>query len=124
MADTVVINSSDITSLNVRDQFAMRALESLIKIHDGNITKDVSIIVNKAYIYAEEMLNKSAEIRTKNGEEEAPETPTEDTVEGKLQAIADKLENIKISIDSVKSALQGTLKIDNPSGDKFDVSGG
>ena len=62
----------------------MRALESLIKIHDGNITKDVSIIVNKAYIYAEEMLNKSAEIRTKNGEEEAPETPTEDTVEGKL----------------------------------------
>ena len=50
-----VVNSSDITSLNVRDQFAMRALESLIKIHDGNITKEVSLIVKKAYVYAEEM---------------------------------------------------------------------
>ena len=124
-----VVNSSDITSLNVRDQFAMRALESLIKIHDGNITKDVSLIVKKAYVYAEEMLNKSAEIRTNHGEipeeeEEEPEVPVADTVEGKLQAIADKLGNLKTSTDNVTSALEGTLKIDNPDGDKLDVSGG
>lgn len=126
MADPIVVNSSDITSLNVRDQFAMRALESLIKIHDGNITKDVSLIVNKAYVYAEEMLNKSAEIRTQKGEipDEEEVIPASDTVEGKLQAIADRLGNTKTAIDNVKDALGETLKIDNPDGDKLDISGG
>lgn len=124
-----------VDSLTVRDQFAMVALEALIHRMNDPIecsTASVRYITDKAYEYANSMMISSAYARAVAGEEEPshdspgtvdvdPDTLSNNT-EKLLNNIHKAIEAEKSELHDVATALAGTIKIDNPTGDTFDVT--
>lgn len=126
------ITANDIKSLNPRDEVAMEVLSHLIeKYEKTNI--GIAPVVKRAYEYADAMLEQSANIR--NANQEGAGTSIADASAGTssgdaaiadvLSTIANKIEANKntTELTAVATALGTTLKVDNPSGEQFDVAG-
>lgn len=127
------IQAKDIKSLNPRDQFAIAALSLLVQKYEST-NAPISKVVERAYQYADTMLNESARLRNANNEgggvdqgQAASGTSTGDTaIANALGVIAGKIEanKNKTELSAIEDALD-VIKIDNKTAnDKFKVEGG
>lgn len=148
---------ADLSSMEPRDQFAIHAMNAMIRNieHPENANDATIMLYSKAaYRWAQGMMIASADARTAakkdeggGGEEETTKGIAVDVTSASVSekllnnivASLDKLTKqvsdsmtqsttnttaLKDAIGDVKTALAGTLKIDNPTNDKFDVEGG
>lgn len=161
--DTDESDVADLSSMEPRDQFAIHAMNAMIRNieHPENANDATIMLYSKAaYRWAQGMMIASADARTAakkdeggggGGEEETTKGIAVDVTSASVSekllnnivASLDKLTKqvsdsmtasktqsttnttaLKNAIGDVKTALAGTLKIDNPQDDKFDVEGG
>lgn len=152
---------ADLSSMEPRDQFAIHAMNAMIRNidHPENANDATIMLYSKAaYRWAQGMMIASADARTAakkdeggggggGGEEETTKGIAVDVTSASVSekllnnivASLDKLTKqvsdsmtqsttnttaLKDAIGDVKTTLAGTLKIDNPQDDKFDVEGG
>lgn len=134
-----------VNSLVPIDQFAIAIIGSmLVNIKDADTLSDAKILnlCNIAYKYAKGMIAISINMRKANATGTSDGTQKVDTSD--LQSTSEKLlNNIVASVDNlttqiktndtnaaerynngIKVTQQGTVKIDNPTDDKFEIEGG
>lgn len=114
-----------IAALEPRDHFAIAALQTLLRnLHNAESANDSAILQYSyaAYRWAQGMMVAAADSRAGVG---TPSTGEISVSENDLQNNSEKLMyNINESIKGLNTSLSGTLKVDNPANDKFEVEGG
>lgn len=127
-----------LNSLEVRDQFAIHALQGLLKCCENPSSFDDASILNicsAAYRWAQGMMQASADARAlvasqqESGGGQGGSEITRSSVDVTEGTNSEKLlDNIVKAVDDltdqVKTSLQSTIKIDNPINDTFKVEGG
>ena len=132
----------NLASLEPRDQFAMQAMLGLMRhldhpenFDDANILS----VCSAAYRWAQGMLQAAADSRvlttSSSGEGEGSgqgsgvTRATVDTTSGTnseklLDNMVKAVDDLTAQVTAIKTSLQGTIKIDNPANDTFEVEGG
>lgn len=123
-----------VKTLTARDTFAAYALQALINKHPDPIDSDISTstyLAKRAYEYANAMVLVSASLRSADPEETG--TPSQSTsVDVNTGSLANNTEkllnNIVAALNGTKSEITslrtGTLKVDNPANESFEIEGG
>lgn len=130
-----------LNSLEVRDQFAIHALQGLLKCCENPSSFDDASILNicsAAYRWAQGMMQASADARalvasqqesgggqgsseiTRSSVDVTEGTNSEKLLDNMVKAVDD----LTTQVSAINTSLQGTIKIDNPSDETFEVEGG
>lgn len=137
-----------ISSLDVRDTFAIYALQGLLKHCDQPQSYDDANILSvcaAAYRWAQGMMQASADAKAlvarqqesgegsgEGGGEQGGSGVTRSSVdvtdgtnsEKLLNNIVKAVDDLTTQVTAINTSLQGTIKIDNPANDTFEVEGG
>ena len=107
--DTIYMN---LTSLNYRESVVIQVLNAMISHLEDPLSYSaatIKLLISKAFQFSFEFVNQAKMYRTANAHEESGEIITNagDTVEA-LNAMTQKLEDIKAQTINIKNALDGT----------------
>lgn len=117
----------NMTTMEPRDQFAMSVLNSMLVHADHPEDFDDTTMMRfsrSAYRWAQAMMIAAADSRYGTRDDEGGGSSERTDVDVSTGTTTEKLlDNMVKAIDGLKNTVGGTLKIDNPSGDTFDIEG-
>lgn len=120
-------NVVPLSTMEARDHFAVQVLNSmLVHAEHPEAFDDANIMLycRSAYRWANAMMVAAANTRTGTKESEGGDAATEE-VDVSGGSVSEKLlNNIVVSLNNINARLGGTLKVDNPADDTFDIEGG